>query len=148
MGIPQNNNLFNTRPTMENLTQMVEAIVAQEKATGERHRTFHHCPIDKNDPDHALTAIELPFPKDITPEAQRVVQYFEGAAFLYFYKGKYVVTDEGLYLTEHGDGSHGKPFGSPRWTGHSLEEMERWLEEIAKEFDAEGDVPGWDSDQK
>ena len=148
MEIPQNNNLFETQPTMENLSLLIEAINAEEKTSGERHRTFHNCPVDKNDPESALTAIELPFPVDISSEAQKVVHYFEGAAFLYFYKGKYVVTDESLNLTVHGDVSLGEPLGCPRWTGNSLEEMESWLEEIAKEFDAEGNVPGWNLDQK
>ena len=60
---------------------------------------------------------------------------------------EYVATDESLYLTEHGDGSHEAPFGAPRWTGDSLEEFERWLEELADVYDEDGDIPGWEEEE-
>ena len=63
--------------------------------------------------------------------------------FLYVYKGKFVATDESLELTEYGDGSPEKPFGAPRWTGGSLDELEHWLEQIADEYDAAATIiPG------
>lgn len=67
--------------------------------------------------------------------------------FLYAYKGKFVVTDESLDLTEAGDGTPGAPFGAPRWTGESMEDLEQWLLSIADEYDATGDIPGWEADK-
>lgn len=100
-------------------------------------------PIDKNDMLGALTAIEVPFPDSFSEKAKKVIRYYSGTLFLFFYKGVYVATDESLYLTEHGDGSREAPFGAPRWTGTSLNAFESWLEEIADFYDEEGDIPGW-----
>ncbi len=104
--------------------------------------------IDRNDPTAAVTAIELRFPDSFSNKAWRVIRYMEGAMFLYAYKGKFVATDESLELTEYGDGSPEKPFGAPRWTGGSLEELEHWLEQIADEYDAAATIiPGWEKEQ-
>ena len=100
-------------------------------------------PIDLNDRLGALTAIEVPYPESFSERAWKVIHYMEGAMYLFFYKGKYVATDESLYLTEHGDGSREAPFGAPRWTGDSLEEFEHWLEGLADFYDEEGDIPDW-----
>lgn len=67
--------------------------------------------------------------------------------FLYAYKGKFIATDESLELTACGDGSYEKPFGAPRWTGSSLDELEGWLEQIADEYDKLAEVPGWEIEQ-
>lgn len=104
-------------------------------------------PVDMNDRLGALTAIEVPYPETFSEKAWRVIRYMDGAMFLFFYKGRYVATDESLYLTEHGDGSHEAPYGAPRWTGDSLEEFEHWLEELADIYDDEGDVPGWGEEE-
>lgn len=102
--------------------------------------------VDRNDPQAATTAIEIRFPDTFSYKAWRVIRYFEGAMFLYAYKGQFVVTDESLYLTDHGDGTAEAPFGGPRWAGSSLEELERWLEQIADEYDAADEViPGWEA---
>ena len=100
--------------------------------------------IDRNDPRAEQTAIEIRFPDTFCERAWKVIRYFEGAMFLYVYKGKFVVTDESLYLTDHGDGSYEAPLGGPRWTGDSLEELETWLLTIADEYDQDGDIPGWE----
>ena len=100
-------------------------------------------PIDMTDPEGAKTAVELEFPDTFCAFAYDVVRYFEGSMFLYRYKDHYVVTDESLYLTEHGDGSPGAPFGGPRWIGDDLDELEVWLEGIAADYNADGNVPGW-----
>lgn len=103
--------------------------------------------IDRNDPQAAVTAIELRFPGTFSHKAWRVIRYMEGAMFLYAYKGKFIATDESLELTAYGDGSEEKPFGAPRWTGQSLENLERWLEQIADEYDKLAEVPGWETEQ-
>lgn len=103
---------------------------------------------DRNDPVAEATAIEIRFPATFSDKAWRVIRYFEGAMFLYAYKGKFVATDEGLDLTEYGDGSHEAPYGAPRWAGDSLEELERWLEQLADEYDtSEEEIPGWELPQ-
>ncbi len=100
-------------------------------------------PTDMNDPEAAKTAVELQFPDTFCAIAQDVIRYFDGSMFLYRYKDHYVVTDESLYLTDHGDGSRAAPYGGPRWTGDDLDELESWLEGIAADYDAAGDIPGW-----
>ena len=99
--------------------------------------------IDRNDPEAAVTAIEIHFPSTFSRKAWKVIRYFDGTIFLFVYKGKFIATDESLYLTEHGDGSHEAPIGLPRWTGDSLEALERWLEAVADEYDQDGEIPGW-----
>ena len=47
--------------------------------------------IDRNDPQAAVTAIELRFPGTFSHKAWRVIRYMEGAMFLYAYKGKFIV---------------------------------------------------------
>ena len=103
--------------------------------------------IDRNDPEAAVTAVELHFPPTFCKRAWKVINYFDGTMYLYAYKGKFVVTDESLELTEFGDGSHEAPFGFPRWVGDSLDELEEWLLLIADEYDKDGDIPGWKTDQ-
>ena len=73
-------------------------------------------PIDRNDPESAATAIEYGLPESFSGKAKACWQYFSGAAYLFEYKGQLVMTDESLYLTEHGDGSHEAPYGAPRGT--------------------------------
>ena len=102
---------------------------------------------DRNDPKAAITAIELRFPPTFSERAWKVINYFDGTMFLYVYKGKFVVTDESLDLTEAGDGSAEAPFGAPHWIGESLEDLEKWLLQIADEYDADGDIPGWGMDE-
>ena len=100
--------------------------------------------VDRSDPVAAKTAIELQFPKTFSARAWRVIRYMEGALYLYSYKGKFVTTDESLELTEYGDGTKESPYGCPRWIGDSLEDLEWWLESVADDNDAMGNVPGWE----
>ena len=44
------------------------------------------------------------------------------------------MTDESLYLTEHGDGSHEAPYGAPRGTFDTWEEVETFLEQVFDEL--------------
>lgn len=101
--------------------------------------------IDRSDPASAATAIEIRFPDTFSERAWRVIRYLEGTICLFVYKGEFVVTDESLELTEYGDGSFFSPYGAPRWRGKSLEELEAWLEETAREFDSsKEEIPGWE----
>ena len=94
-------------------------------------------PQDKNDPEAACTAIEILIPVTFSEKAQRVMDYLEGAIALFQYKGRFVLTDEGLDLTAFGH-------CGPRWTGDSLEALEAWLEETCDGYDANpADYPGW-----
>ena len=100
--------------------------------------------IDRNDPQAAATAIELEFPKTFSKKAWRVIRYFEGAMYLYSYKGKFVATDESLELTEYGNGSHEHPYGAPRFVCDTLNELEETLEGLADFYDEDGSIPGWE----
>lgn len=103
--------------------------------------------VDRNDPKAEITAIELRFPPTFCERAWKVIHYFEGTMFLFAYKGKFVVTDESLDLTEAGDGTPGAPYGAPRWTGESMKDLEEWLLSIADEYDAAGDIPSWKTEE-
>lgn len=104
--------------------------------------------VDRNDPVAAKTAIELQFPRTFSARAWRVIRYMEGTIFLYSYKGKFVTTDESLELTEYGYGTKDSPYGCPRWVGDSLEDLEWWLESVADDNDAMGNIPGWEMPKK
>ncbi|MBP3802549.1 MAG: hypothetical protein J6I76_01440 [Oribacterium sp.] len=98
-------------------------------------------PVDMNDRESEGTAIELSLPTSLSEKAKACWDYFDGTAFAFEYKGRLVVTDEGLYLTEHGDGSHEAPFGFPRWVVDSWEELEKILEETYDELKEDGCLP-------
>lgn len=84
-------------------------------------------PTDLLDPESELTAIEYSLPESFSEKAKLVWEYLDGAGFIFEYKGRLVITDESLYLTEAGDGIH-EAIGCPRFEADSWEEIERWLE--------------------
>lgn len=94
-------------------------------------------PVDMNDRESEGTAVELALPDSFSNKAKECWDYFDGTAFIFEYKGRLIVTDESLYLTEHGDGSHEAPFGFPRWVTDSWEELEKILEETYDELKAD-----------
>ena len=100
--------------------------------------------IDRNDPEHARTAIELEWPETFSRRAKMVIRYFEGTMFPFLYNDHIVVTDESLELTAFGDGSPEAPFGFPRYEDNDLRGVELWLEDCAEQFDNDGDTPGWE----
>lgn len=94
-------------------------------------------PIDMNDRASEGTAIEYSLPTSFSSKAKACWRYFSGAAFLFEYKGRLVITDESLYLTEHGDGSHEAPFGAPRGEFDTWEEVETWLGMVYDDLEAD-----------
>lgn len=86
-------------------------------------------PIGMNDRANEHTAVQLALPDNFSEKAKLLWAYYDGAAYLYEYCSKLIVTDEGLYLTAHGDGSHEAPFGAPRWVCDFWEELEKALEQ-------------------
>jgi len=99
-----------------------------KKYTWRLDTTHSERPFDRTDPESAETAVALAFPHELSDNAWRVLNYLDDTAWLFAYKGKLVVTDESLELTNAGDGSAENPIGCPRWTGSSFEELEAWLE--------------------
>ena len=91
-------------------------------------------PVDRNDPEGAKTAIELDLPEGFSDKAKACWEYLEGAAAIFLYRGKLVLTDEALELTDAGDGSWENPCGGPRWVGSSWEGLERFLETVYDEL--------------
>jgi len=73
-------------------------------------------------------------PEGFSGKAKACWTYFSGAAYLFEYKGRLVMTDESLYLTEHGDGSHEAPYGAPRGEFETWEEVETFLEQVFDEL--------------
>ena len=94
-------------------------------------------PIDMNDRAGESGAVELSLPTGLSEKARRCWDYFDGTAFAFEYKDRLVVTDESLYLTEHGDGSHEAPYGGPRWVCDSWEELEQALEDTWDDLEEE-----------
>lgn len=99
--------------------------------------------VDRNDPAAASSAIELSLPEGFSSKAWAAWEYFDGSApagtaFLFIYKNQLVVTDESLYLTEHGNGTAEAPLGFPRFVGDSWEELESWLEAVYDEIKEQG----------
>ena len=76
-------------------------------------------------------------PTGFSGKAKACWQYFSGAAYLFEYKGRLVMTDESLELTEYGDGSHEAPFGAPRGEFDTWEEVEEWLEAVFDDLQAD-----------
>lgn len=95
-------------------------------------------PTDRNDPDGAAEAIELSVPTGFSDKAKALMDYLDGTAFIFAYKGQLVLTDESLELTEAGDGTHEAPYGGPRMVCDSWEELEKRLEEDYDGMKAEG----------
>ena len=100
--------------------------------------------IDRNDPEMQDGALELEWPETFSIRAKMVLKALDGTAFLYHYKGHFVVTDESMDLTEFGNGTREAPWGCPRCEAGSLEEVEEWLEDVANAYDADiEDFPEW-----
>ena len=96
----------------------------------DNHITFcGDYPVDMNDREHERTAVELSLPDSFSQKAKVCFHSMEGTAFIFAYNGKLVLTDESLWLTEYGEGTFEAPYGWPRWTCDSWEEMERSLED-------------------
>lgn len=93
--------------------------------------------IDKQNLDgvYGATAEAIEWPEGLSEKAQRALNYLDDTAYLFRYLGKYIITDESLWLTEYGDGTMDNPFGCPRTTLDSLEEIEPWLESVANELE-------------
>lgn len=102
-------------------------------------------PVDRHDPLGAKNATNVSFPKSFSARAWKAIHYLDDTIFLFYYKGSFVVTDESLYLTEHGDGTKEAPLGAPRFVSDTLDGVEAWLEYLADRYD-EGEYPGWKKD--
>ena len=79
-------------------------------------------------------------PSGFSDKAKSCWEYFIGSAFIFEYKDRLVVTDEGLYLSSHGDGSHDAPIGGPRWECDSWDELEQILENTYDDLAEDGEI--------
>ena len=79
----------------------------------------NNTPMDADDPDSAVMAIELDYPANLSEKAMATLKALEGTEALYYYMEHFIITDEGLDLNQ------------PRWEGDTLEAMEEWLEKQA-----------------
>ena len=95
-------------------------------------------PVDRNDPESEGEAVELAVPTGFSDKAKALMDYLDGTAFIFAYKGQLVLTDESMELTEAGDGTHEAPFGGPRMVCDSWEELEETLEKEYDGMKAEG----------
>lgn len=96
-----------------------------------------HKPIDWNDRGHEHEAIQLELPEYFCHKAKVCWKYFSSAAAIFAYKGKIVVTDESLELTDSVRllPSGNKIYGCTRWICDSWSELEQILAERYDEFD-------------
>lgn len=92
-------------------------------------------PVDRNNLDGQFGASAVPAEwPELSWKATQGLAYLDpdpetGTAFLFRYRGQFVITDESGDLTDCGDGSHESPFGGPRYVGN-LEGIEPWLERV------------------
>ena len=72
--------------------------------------------IDKQNLDgvYGATAVALDWPENLSEKAKKALDYLDDTAYLFHYLGKYIITDESLWLTEFGNGTMDSPFGFPR----------------------------------
>lgn len=100
-------------------------------------RALRQAPIDRNDREHEHEASFIPWEfSGINSEAAwAAIDYLDDTAWLFRYKGRLVVTDETLELTEAGDGTPVNPIGFPRYTADSMREIEEWLEAVAEDIE-------------
>ena len=68
-------------------------------------------------------------------KAKKALDYLDDTAYLFHYLGKYIITDESLWLSEFGNGTMDSPFGFPRIELSRLEEVGPWLESVADELE-------------
>ena len=101
------------------------------------HMIVGYRPMDMNDHENESSAVELALPDGFSDKVKACWEYFRGSAFIFEYKNRLVVTDESLYLTEHGDGKT-TPYGAPRWECDSWDELEQILEETCDELMEDG----------
>ena len=111
---------------------------AQTLTAGQFQKLYGEAPVDKNDPDMAMTAIYYTVPDGFSKKAHAAMDYLDGCGFIFEYKDRLVVTDESLYLTMHGDGTHENPIGCDRCTCDSWEELEEWMELVYQDALDEG----------
>ena len=119
---------------------------AQTLTAAQFTATYGEAPVDKNDPEAANTAVFYSVPVEFSAKAKAVMDYFDDTAFIFEYADKLVVTDESLYLTNHGDGTMDAPMGGPRAEFDSWEEMEEWLDGTYQELVDEDfiePIPQW-----
>lgn len=93
--------------------------------------------IDKQNLDGAYgaTAEAMDWPEDLSEKAKEALEYLDDTAYLFHYLGKYIITDESLWLTEFGIGTLDSPYGFPRAELSSIEEVGPWLESVADELE-------------
>lgn len=83
-------------------------------------------PLDPLNLDHrcGTTAERLDWPRDLSNKANTYIAYLGDTAFLFKYQGRFIVTDESLFLTEAPDNSNG-PIGE----FETIDKMADWLED-------------------
>lgn len=91
-------------------------------------------PIDMNNVGNESTAIEYKLPDNFSEKAKKFWAYLEGAAFIFEYESRLVITDESLYLTEYEDGNSNVLCGAPRWIFDSWKELEEMLENCYDDY--------------
>lgn len=91
-------------------------------------------PVDVNNMDgqRGATAAPVDWPEGLSRKATQALLYLDGAAFLFLYRGDYIITDESGLLTETGKDYC---YGGPRAEFRSLNEIGPWLEELARELE-------------
>lgn len=98
---------------------------------------MRQAPIDRNDREHESNAVYIPWKyTGIKSEAAHTaLDYLDDTAWLFSYKGRLVITDESLELTDAGDGTTGNPFGGPRFEADTMGQIEGFLEWVAEDLE-------------
>ena len=93
--------------------------------------------IDKNNLDgvYGATAVAMDWPEGLSEKAKKALDYFDDTAYLFHYLGKYIITDESLWLTDFGIGTMDSPYGFPIAEFSSLDEVGPWLECVTDDLE-------------
>jgi hypothetical protein len=88
-------------------------------------------PVDRKNLDgqFGASAVEVEWP-ELSFRARQGLAYLEDSAFLFRYRGQFVITDESGDLTECGTGAMGDPAGCPRLVTDSVPEIQKFLEDV------------------
>lgn len=106
--------------------------------------------IDYNDTDgeYGLSAVPVEWPDNLTGSQKMALAYWEDAAAVFKYMGRYVITDDSGALTAWGDGSEEKPFEEPLAVLDTEEDVRDWLDDTYREAREDGIILPFPNDEE
>ncbi|WP_303051911.1 hypothetical protein [uncultured Dialister sp.] len=106
--------------------------------------------VDHNNTDgeYGFTAVPVEWPDNLTGSQKMALAYWEDAAAVFKYMGRYVITDGSGSLTVWGDGSEEKPFEDPLAVLDTEEEVRDFLDDTYREAREDGIILPFPDDEE